>query len=54
MDGKRTPLDGRHLKRYIASMREVVDFYKSLGFKSLNYIKTFRRISSMLNGWNGG
>ena len=36
MDGKRTPLDGRQLKRYIASMREVVDFYKSLGFKSLN------------------
>lgn len=36
MDGKRTPLDGRQLKRYIASMREVVDFYKSLGFKPLN------------------
>ena len=36
MDGKRTPLEGRQLKRYIASMREVVDFYKSLGFKSLN------------------
>jgi len=33
---KRTHLDGRQLKRYIASMREVVDFYKSLGFKSLN------------------
>ena len=30
MDGKRTPLDGRQLKRYIASMREVVDFYKRL------------------------
>ena len=30
MDGKRTPLDGRQLKRYIASMREVVDFYKKL------------------------
>ena len=36
MDGKRTPLDGRQLRRYIASMREVVDFYKSLGFKPLN------------------
>ena len=36
MDGKRTPLDGRRLKMYIMSMREVVDFYKSLGFKSLN------------------
>jgi hypothetical protein len=36
MDGKRTPLDGRQLKRYIVSMYEVVDFYKSLGFKSLN------------------
>lgn len=31
IDGKRTPLDGRQLRRYIASMREVVDFYKSLG-----------------------
>lgn len=30
MDGKRTPLNGRRLKMYIASMREVVDFYKSL------------------------
>ena len=30
MDGKRTPLDSRQLKRYIASMREVVDFYKKL------------------------
>lgn len=30
IDGKRTPLDGRQLKRYIASMREVVDFYKRL------------------------
>ena len=30
MDGKRTPLDGRRLRMYIASMREVVDFYKSL------------------------
>ena len=28
MDGKRTPLDGRQLKRYIASMREVVEGYK--------------------------
>jgi len=28
MDGKRTPLDGRQLKRYIASMREVVGAYK--------------------------
>jgi len=30
MDGKRTPLNGRRLKMYIASMREVVEFYKSL------------------------
>lgn len=30
MDGKRTPLGGKRLKMYIASMREVVDFYKSL------------------------
>lgn len=30
MDGRRTPLDGKRLKMYIASMREVVNFYKSL------------------------
>ena len=30
MDGKRTPLNGRKLRMYIMSMREVVDFYKSL------------------------
>ena len=30
MDGKRTPLDGKRLRMYIASMREVVEFYKSL------------------------
>ena len=30
MDGKRTPLEGRRLKMYIMSMREVVDFYKRL------------------------
>ena len=30
MDGKRTPLDGKRLKMYFASMREVVDFYKTL------------------------
>ena len=28
MDGKRTPPDGRQLRRYIASMREVVEAYK--------------------------
>ena len=28
MDGKRTPLDGRRLKMYIMSMREVVEAYK--------------------------
>jgi len=28
MDGNRTPLDGKRLKMYIMSMREVVDFYK--------------------------
>lgn len=30
MDGRRTRLNGRRLRMYIASMREVVDFYKSL------------------------
>ena len=30
MDGKRTPLDGRRLRIYIMSMREVVKAYKSL------------------------
>jgi len=30
MDGKRTPLDSRQLKRYIASMCEVVEAYKKL------------------------
>ncbi len=30
IDGKRTPLNGRKLKMFIASMREVVDFYKTL------------------------
>ena len=30
MDGSRTPLNGKRLKMYIASMREVVDFYKTL------------------------
>ena len=30
MDGKRTPLDGRRLRMYIMSMREVVIFYKTL------------------------
>ncbi len=28
MDGSRTPLDGKRLKMYIMSMREVMDFYK--------------------------
>ena len=30
MDGHRTPLDGKRLKMYIISMREVVDWYKEL------------------------
>lgn len=30
MDGHRTPLDGKKLKMYIMSMREVVDWYKEL------------------------
>jgi hypothetical protein len=30
MDGKRTPLDGKRLKMYIMSMREVVEVYKKL------------------------
>ena len=29
-DGKRTPLNASELRRYIASMREVVDFYRTL------------------------
>ena len=40
MDGKRTPLDGRQLKRYIASMREVVEAYKKLRNSSE---KTYKR-----------
>ena len=32
MDGKRTPLDGKQLRRYIASMQEVVETYKMLIF----------------------
>ena len=34
MDGHRTPLDGKRLKMYIMSMREVVDWYKQ--FKNSN------------------
>ena len=30
MDGRRTPLDGKRLKMYIISMREVVEAYKKL------------------------
>ena len=30
MDGHRTPLDGKKLKMYIMSMREVVDWYKQI------------------------
>lgn len=30
MDGHRTPLDGKRLKMYIMSMREVVEVYKSI------------------------
>ena len=30
MDGSRTPLNGKRLKMYIMSMREVVDAYKKL------------------------
>ena len=30
MDGRRTPLDGKRLKMYIMSMREVVEAYKKL------------------------
>ena len=32
MDGRRTPLDGKRLKMYIMSMREVVEAYKRLLF----------------------
>ena len=34
MDGKRTPLNGRKLRMYIMSMREVVEAYKELLNKS--------------------
>ena len=40
IDGKRTPLDGRQLRRYIASMREVVEAYKKLRNSSE---KTYKR-----------
>ena len=30
MDGSRTPLDGKRLKMYIMSMREVVEMYKAI------------------------
>jgi len=30
MDGTQTPLDGTKLRRYIATIREVVDLYKVL------------------------
>ena len=34
MDGSRTPLNGKSLKMYIMSMREVVEFYKSIAKSS--------------------
>lgn len=34
MDGKRTPLNGKRLRMYITSMREVVDFYKTLLYEN--------------------
>ena len=36
MDGRRTPLDGKRLKMYIMSMREVVDWYKELKKQSVS------------------
>lgn len=36
MDGKRTPLNGRKLRMYIMSMREVVEAYKDLMNKTHN------------------
>lgn len=36
MDGHRTPLDGKRLKMYIMSMREVVDWYKELKKQSVS------------------
>ena len=36
MDGHRTPLDGKKLKMYIMSMREVVDWYKELKKQSVS------------------
>ena len=42
MDGKRTPLDGRQLRRYIASMREVVEAYKKTMLEMI-YWKTIMK-----------
>lgn len=36
MDGHRTPLDGKKLKMYIMSMREVVEWYKELKKQSVS------------------
>ena len=44
MDGKRTPLDGRQLRMYIASMREVVDFYKTLLYENPSVSPTMSSI----------
>ena len=38
MDGHRTPLDGKRLKMYIMSMREVVEMYKSIAKDSKKYL----------------
>ena len=38
MDGHRTPLDGKRLKMYIMSMREVVEMYKSIAKDSKTYL----------------
>lgn len=38
MDGHRTPLDGKRLKMYIMTMREVVEMYKSIAKDSKTYL----------------
>ena len=38
MDGSRTPLDGKRLRMYVISMREVVERYKSIVKGSKTYL----------------
>ena len=41
MDGRRTPLNGRKLRMYIMSMREVVEAYKSFVLKMKSAVRQF-------------